>query len=107
VTMYARAWVWHMFATMLFSDITGDVASWMYIPALAHRHEVGSYSWGSVVLAYMYHQLCVACRRQGKTSGFRGCIYLLHVSATTSIYFFLHLLLNSDDTCYLYLFSRF
>jgi hypothetical protein len=27
VTMYASAWVWHMFATMLFPDSTGDVAS--------------------------------------------------------------------------------
>jgi hypothetical protein len=36
VTMYARAWVWHMFATMLFSDSTGDAASRMYILTLAH-----------------------------------------------------------------------
>jgi hypothetical protein len=36
VTMYARAWVWHMFAIVLFPDIMGDAASWMYIPALAH-----------------------------------------------------------------------
>jgi hypothetical protein len=27
VTMYTRAWVWHMFATVLFPDSTGDVAS--------------------------------------------------------------------------------
>jgi hypothetical protein len=32
VTLYIRAWVWHMFATMLFPDSTGDMASWMYIP---------------------------------------------------------------------------
>jgi hypothetical protein len=35
MTMYVRAWVWHMFATMLFPDSTGDVASW---------HEADSYS---------------------------------------------------------------
>jgi hypothetical protein len=28
VTMYARAWVWHMFATVLFPDNTGDATSW-------------------------------------------------------------------------------
>jgi hypothetical protein len=87
VTMYARAWVWHMFATVLFSDSTGDVTFWMYIPALAHWHEVGSYSWGSLVLAYLYHQLCDAYRHRGKTSGLEGYMYLLHVSATTIIYF--------------------
>jgi hypothetical protein len=107
MTMYARAWVWHMFATMLLPDGTGDAASCMYIPALSHWHKVGSYSWGSAVLAYLYRQLCDACRRRRKTSGLGGCVYLLHVNVTTSIYFSSHLLLNSDDTCYSYLFSRF
>jgi hypothetical protein len=36
VTMYAKAWVWHMFATVLFPDGTRDAASWMYISVLAH-----------------------------------------------------------------------
>jgi hypothetical protein len=44
VTMYVKAWVWHMFATVLFPDSMGDAVSWMYIPALAYWHEVGSYS---------------------------------------------------------------
>jgi hypothetical protein len=69
VTMYRRAWVWHMFATVLFSDSTGDAAPWMYIPALVHWHEAGSYSWGSAVLAYLYSQSCDAYRHHGKTSG--------------------------------------
>jgi hypothetical protein len=85
----------------------GDAASWMYIPALAHWHKVGSYRWGSMVLAYLYHQLCDACQRRGKTSSLGGCVYLLHVSATTIIYFLLHLLSNSDDACYMCLFCWF
>jgi hypothetical protein len=88
MTMYVRAWVRHMFATVLFLDSTRDNVSWMYISALAHWHEAGSYNWGSVVLAYLYYQLCDACWHRGKTSGLEGCVYLLHVSATTSIYFF-------------------
>jgi hypothetical protein len=89
VTIYARVWVWHMFATVLFPDNTGDAASWMYILALAHWHEAGSYNWGSAVVAYLYHQLCDAYRHRGKTSGLGGRVYLLHVSAThvTCIYF--------------------
>jgi hypothetical protein len=39
------------------------------------------------MLVYLYHQLCFAYQRRGKTSGLGGCIYLLHVSATTIIYF--------------------
>jgi hypothetical protein len=27
VSRYARAWVWHMFDTMLFPDATGDAVS--------------------------------------------------------------------------------
>jgi hypothetical protein len=61
--MYARALVWHMFANVLFPDSMGDATSWMYILALAHWHEAGSYSCGLAVLAYLYHQLCDVCRR--------------------------------------------
>jgi hypothetical protein len=96
-----------MFATVLFLDSTWDTASWMYILALLDWNRVGAYNWGSSMLAYLYHQLCVACRRHGQTSSLGGCVYLLHISSTTRIYFLLHLLSNSDDTCYLYLFSRF
>jgi hypothetical protein len=54
VTLFARAWVWHMFATVMFPDGTGGTASWMYIPTLADWDETGSYSWGSAVPAYLY-----------------------------------------------------
>jgi hypothetical protein len=36
VTLYARACVWHMFATVLFPDGMGDAVSWMYISTLAN-----------------------------------------------------------------------
>jgi hypothetical protein len=65
VTIYARASVWHIFATMLFPDSTDDMVSWMYIPTLVDWDEVGSYSWGSMVLAYLYRQLCEAWRHRG------------------------------------------
>jgi hypothetical protein len=107
VTLYARAWVWHIFATVLFPHSTGDVASWMYILALVDWNEAGSYNWGSTVLVYLYHHLCDAYRRRGNNAGFGGCVYFLHVSLTTTIYFLVHLHSNSDDTCYLYLFCRF
>jgi hypothetical protein len=34
VSQYTRAWVWHLFATVLFSNSIGDATSWMYIPCL-------------------------------------------------------------------------
>jgi hypothetical protein len=65
MTLYTRAWMWHMFTTVLFPDGMGDVASWMYIPALADWDVVGCYSWGLAVLAYLYHHLCEAYQRRG------------------------------------------
>jgi hypothetical protein len=35
MSRYARAWVCHIFATVLFPDSTSDAASWMHIPYLA------------------------------------------------------------------------
>jgi hypothetical protein len=91
VTLYAKDWVWHMFANVLFSNDMGDAVSWMYIPILADWDEAGSYSWGSAVLAYLYHQLCESSRRRRQNSSVGGCVYLLHVSLTTSFYFLFHL----------------
>jgi hypothetical protein len=68
VSYHVRAWVWHMFATMLFPDGIGDMASWMYIQCLVDWDEAGSFSWGSTVLAYLYRQLCEACRRKARSS---------------------------------------
>jgi hypothetical protein len=65
VTLYTRAWVWHMFATVMFPDDIGDVAFWMYIPALADWSKVGSYSRDSAMLAYLYLHLCEVCRCRG------------------------------------------
>ncbi|KAK3118506.1 hypothetical protein QOZ80_9BG0700370 [Eleusine coracana subsp. coracana] len=39
--------------------------------------EIGGYSWGSAVLAYLYHQLCQASRRVGVNANLSGCAYLL------------------------------
>jgi hypothetical protein len=59
VTYHCRAWVMHMFGTVLFPDGTGDTASWMYIPCLLNWDDAGNRSWGSAVLAY----LSVSCAR--------------------------------------------
>ena len=40
---------------------------------------IGAYSWGSAVLAWTYHQLCVACRRSTGGANLGGCSHLLQV----------------------------
>jgi hypothetical protein len=80
ITYYCRAYVLHMFGTVLFPDGTGDTASWMYIPCLLNWDDAGNRSWGSAILAFLYRQLCEACRRAGgQYSTMSGCITLLQV----------------------------
>jgi hypothetical protein len=54
VTYYCRAWIMHLFGCVLFPDRTGDTASWMYLPYLIDWHTAGGYSWGSIVLGFLY-----------------------------------------------------
>src|SRR5438128_1134199 len=77
VTFHARAWVMHMFGTILFSDGIGDCASWMYLSCLSSWAEAEQYSRGSAVLAFLYHQMCEACQRSAVKSGIARCVYLL------------------------------
>jgi hypothetical protein len=79
VSRYARAWIWHLFGSVLFPDATGDCASWMFLPCLRNWDVAGTYSWGSAVLAFLYRQLCLACRRTSPKSNIGGCLYLLQV----------------------------
>jgi hypothetical protein len=80
INYHCHAWVLHMFGTVLFPDGTGDTASWMYIPCLLNWDDAGNRSWGSAVLAYLYRQLCEACRRPGGAHAtISGCVTLLQV----------------------------
>jgi hypothetical protein len=68
-----------LFGCVLFPDATGDTASWMFIPCLTDWDHAGGYSWASGVLAFLYRQLCEACRRTSKGASIGGCLYLLQL----------------------------
>jgi hypothetical protein len=52
----------------------------MWLPIIGQDWDmIGTYSWGSVVLAWMYHQLCDACRRYGGSANIGGCAYLVQL----------------------------
>ena len=44
VGYYYRVWILHLFACVLFPDITGDSASWMWIHCLSDWDQAGQYS---------------------------------------------------------------
>lgn len=80
VERFARAWLWHMLAGFLFPDGSGNTVSWMWLDILGQDWEaIGTYSWGSGVLAWLYRQMCDACRRSSDNTNLGGCAYLLQV----------------------------
>ncbi|XP_040957941.1 protein MAINTENANCE OF MERISTEMS-like [Gossypium hirsutum] len=74
--MYAaRAYIMHMIGAVLMPDANGDSVHLSYLPLLADLSTARSYSWGSVVLATLYRELCRATEPQVKDIG--GCLILL------------------------------
>lgn len=80
VERHARVWLWHFVATFLLPDAAGNTVSWMVLPLLGQDWDnIRGYSWGSAVLAWLYRQLCDACRRSGRDANLGGCAYLLQI----------------------------
>ncbi|XBI67021.1 hypothetical protein VPH35_046453 [Triticum aestivum] len=77
VQQYARAYLWYVLTKVVFSDATGNSALWMFLKLLNNWDT--QYSWGSAALAYLYHQLDLACRRKGDTSSLAGFVWSLSV----------------------------
>ncbi|CAM0955801.1 unnamed protein product [Alopecurus aequalis] len=75
----ARAYVLYVLGSTLFPDGTGDSASWMWLPLFSDWDQAGQYSWGSAALAFLYRQLCEACRRVNPGSNLGGCVLLVQV----------------------------
>jgi hypothetical protein len=71
-------WLWHFLGAFLFSDVSGNTISWIFLDILHQPWEnIAGYSWGSAVLTWTYRQLCVACCRTSGHANLRGCSYLL------------------------------
>ena len=77
VGYYCRAWILHLFACVLFPDAMGDTMSWMWVHCLSDWDQAGQYSRGSVVLGFLYCQLCEGCRRTSSIASLGVCVYLL------------------------------
>jgi hypothetical protein len=78
VERHTHVWLWHFVATFLLPDDAGNTVSWMVLPLLGQDWDnIRSYSWGSAVFAWLYRQLCDACRRSGRDANLGGRTYLL------------------------------
>ncbi|XP_057432517.1 serine/threonine-protein phosphatase 7 long form homolog [Lotus japonicus] len=78
--MYAaRAFILRLIGTFLLCDHTGSHVPLRYLILLRDFEETAKYSWGSAVLALLYHELCYATGASRTEIG--GCAYLIQVWA--------------------------
>ncbi|QHO08867.1 uncharacterized protein DS421_14g476410 [Arachis hypogaea] len=70
VRRYARAYIMMLLGTQLFADKSGNRIHIRWLPYLARLEELGTYSWGSAALAWLYRCMCrVANRHVVKLAG--------------------------------------
>ena len=74
----ARLYMLVILGGILFPNTSGNLISLQYLAFLDPIHDVGKYSWGSVVLAYLYRALCRASI--GNVVDICGFIPLLQVT---------------------------
>ncbi|XP_025678215.1 protein MAIN-LIKE 1-like [Arachis hypogaea] len=70
VYRYARAYIMMLLGTQLFADKSGNWIHIRWLPYVARLEELGTYSWGSAALAWLYRCMCrVANRHVVKLAG--------------------------------------
>ncbi|RYQ78897.1 hypothetical protein Ahy_Scaffold8g108376 [Arachis hypogaea] len=70
VRRFARAYIMMLLGTQLFADKSGNRIHIRWLPYAARLEEMGSYSWGSAALAWLYWCMCrVANRHVVKLAG--------------------------------------
>ncbi|XP_047058106.1 serine/threonine-protein phosphatase 7 long form homolog [Lolium rigidum] len=79
VKQHARAYILSLVGGLLFPDASGDRYNAYPFPLIADLENIGSYSWGSATLAYLYRAMCDACRRQSDQGNLTGCLLLLQL----------------------------
>ncbi|QHO01261.1 uncharacterized protein DS421_13g413550 [Arachis hypogaea] len=70
VRRFARAYIMMLLDTQLFADKSGNRIHIRWLPYVARLEEMGTYSWGSAALAWLYRCMCrVTNRHMVKLAG--------------------------------------
>ncbi|QHN79204.1 uncharacterized protein DS421_19g668080 [Arachis hypogaea] len=70
VRRFARAYIMMLLGTQLFADKSGNRIHIRWLPYVARLEEMGTYSWGSAALAWLYWCMCrVANKHVVKLAG--------------------------------------
>ncbi|XP_057450619.1 serine/threonine-protein phosphatase 7 long form homolog [Lotus japonicus] len=75
----ARAFILRLIGTFLLPDHSGSHVPLRYLLLIENLALASTYSWGSAVLATLYHELCHATGYERQEIG--GCTYLLQIWA--------------------------
>ncbi|RYR13775.1 hypothetical protein Ahy_B04g070591 isoform A [Arachis hypogaea] len=63
VRRYARAYIMMLLGTQLFADKSGNRIHIRWLPYVTRLEELGTYSWGSAALAWLYRCMCRVANR--------------------------------------------
>ncbi|RYQ93303.1 hypothetical protein Ahy_B09g099573 [Arachis hypogaea] len=63
VRIYARVYIMMLLSTQLFGDKSGNRVHIRWLPFVARLDDMGSFSWGSVALAWLYRCMCRVANR--------------------------------------------
>lgn len=80
---YTQSYLLQLFAGVLFTDHSGGQIHCMYLPSIQDFGRCRTLAWGSAVLAFLYRDLCKACRIGVKENA--GCLILLQLWAWTRL----------------------
>ncbi|KAI3451587.1 hypothetical protein Pfo_008252, partial [Paulownia fortunei] len=75
ILQYARAYAFMLFGCVMCPDLLGNSITLLYLPKFENVDEVSRYSWGSVILAFLYRELYMACSKT--KSNISGALQLL------------------------------
>ncbi|RYR10371.1 hypothetical protein Ahy_B05g078833 isoform D [Arachis hypogaea] len=63
VRIYARAYITMLLSTQLFGDKSANWVHIRWLPFVANLDDMGSYSWGSTALVWLYRCICRVVNR--------------------------------------------
>ncbi|RYQ82119.1 hypothetical protein Ahy_B10g100711 [Arachis hypogaea] len=72
---YARCYILYLLGGVLLPDKANNTVHVRYLPLLADFDAIGTYSWGSAVLCWLYRSMCLAT--EYSVEGMAGCHTLL------------------------------
>lgn len=78
IRCHARAHILALIGGVIVPDRSGNLVKLMYLPLLRDLDKIGTYSWSSATLAYLYREMCRATHIKTKEIG--GCLVLLQVT---------------------------